>query len=140
MTLTKGDDYPPTFDEAAERIRIALDFMKAKGYGKVVLVSHSMGSRMAARFLEQHPKADLAAWVAIGASAALDYGKPKFPVMDLYGENDLPQVLQTAKQRAKGLGGNKKSVQVVAPKADHFFEGRDEQLVGLVKDYLDKTL
>lgn len=136
----KGDDYPPTFDEAAERIRIALDFMKAKGYGKVVLVSHSMGSRMAARFLEQHPKADLAAWVAIGASAALDYGKLKFPVMDLYGENDLPQVLQTAKQRAKGLGGNKKSVQVVAPKADHFFEGRDEQLVGLVKDYLDKTL
>lgn len=136
----KSDDYPPTFDEAAERIRIALDFMKAKGYGKVVLVTHSMGARMAARFLEKHPKADLAAWVAIGASAALDYGKLKFPVLDLYGENDLPQVLQSAKQRAKGLGGSKKSAQVVAPKADHFFEGRDEQLVGLVKDYLDKSL
>jgi alpha/beta superfamily hydrolase len=29
---------------------------------------------------------------------------------------------------------------VIAPKADHFFEGRDDQLVSLVKDYLDKTL
>lgn len=136
----KGEDYPATFDQAADRLKIALDFMKAKGYKKVVLVTHSMGCRMTARFLERNPKADVAAWVAIGAPAALNYGKLKFPILDLYGEHDLPQVLQAAKARAKGLGGNPKSAQAVAPKADHFFEGRDEQLVGLVKDYLDKAL
>lgn len=136
----KGEDYPPTFDEAADRIKMALEFMKAKGYKRVALVTHSMGCRMTARFFEKNPNADVAAWVAIGAPAALDYGKLKLPVLDLYGENDLPAVLQSAKARAKGLAGNKKSAQAVAPKADHFFEGRDDQLVGLVKDYLDKNL
>ncbi len=136
----KGDDYPPTFEEAADRIKTAVDFMRAKGYGKIVLVTHSMGSRMAARFFEKHPSADVAAWVAIGASAPLDYGKLKFPVLDLYGENDLPAVLQNAKARAKGLSGSDKSAQVVAPRADHFFEGKDDLLLGLVRDYLDRTL
>ena len=134
----KGDAYPPTFDEAAERIKVALDFMAAKGYKKIVLASHSMGSRMTAHFLQRHPEAAPAAWVVIGAPAALDYSKLKFPVLDLYGENDLPQVLKTASERARGLRG--KSAQIVAPKADHFFEGKDAQLLELVKTYLDKTL
>lgn len=136
----KGEDYPPTFDEAAARIKTAFDFMKAKGYKKIVLVTHSMGCRMTARYFEKNPGAAVAAWVAIGAPATLDYAKLKFPVMDLYGENDLPQVLEAAKSRAKGLKGNARSVQMVAPKADHFFEGRDAQLVGLVREFLDKTL
>ncbi|MEW5788257.1 MAG: alpha/beta fold hydrolase [Pseudomonadota bacterium] len=136
----KGEEYPATFGEAAERLKVALDFMKAKGYAKVVLVTHSMGSRMTAHFLEQNPKADVAAWVAIGAPAALNYAKLKFPVLDLYGENDLPAVLKAAKDRAIGLKRNPRSAQMVAPQADHFFEGRDAQLLELVKTYLDKTL
>ena len=136
----KGEDYPPTFDEAAERIQVALAFMKAKGYAKVALVTHSMGSRMTARFFERHPNAPVNAWVAIGASGPLDYHTLKFPILDLYGENDLPQVLQHAQARAKGLTGHARSTQTVAPKADHFFEGRDAQLLGLVQNYLDKAL
>ncbi|KAF0101915.1 MAG: hypothetical protein FD187_66 [bacterium] len=136
----KGDDYPPTFDEAAERIRVAVDFLRAKGYTKIVVVSHSLGSRMADRFFAKHPKAQVAAWVSIGASAALPYGKLPFPVLDLYGEYDLPGVLQTAKARGQSLAGKAKSSQVMAPKADHFFEGKDQLLLGLVRDYLDKNL
>lgn len=136
----KGEDYPPTFDEAAERIGVALKFMHAKGYTKIVVVSHSLGSRMADRFFAKYPKAQVAAWVSIGASAALEYGKLPFPVLDLYGEYDLPGVLQTAKARAQSLAGKAKSSQVMAPKADHFFEGKDKLLVDLVRDYLDKTL
>jgi alpha/beta superfamily hydrolase len=59
-------------------------------------------------------------------------------LLDLYGENDLPQVLQTAAERAKGLRG--KSAQKVAPKADHFFNGADAALVEAVRGYLDSTL
>ncbi|HNA30378.1 MAG TPA: alpha/beta fold hydrolase [Thiobacillaceae bacterium] len=136
----KGEDYPATFDEAAERLAHAVAFMKAKGYKKIVLVTHSMGCRMTARYLEKNPGADVAAWVAIGAPASLDYSKLKIPVFDLYGENDLPAVLEGVKARAKGLSGNKKSAQSMAPKADHFFEGKDEQLLVLVKDFLDKAL
>lgn len=136
----KGDEYPPTFDEAAARIQTAIDFMTAKGYSKIVLATHSLGSRMAAHYLQRNPNIKLAAWVAIGAPAALDYGKLKFPVLDLYGENDLPHVLNSAKARAKGLSGKPKSAQMVAPKADHFFNGKDSLLLDMVRGYLDKTL
>lgn len=134
----KGEDYPATFDEAAARLAQAVAFMEAKGYKKIALVSHSMGCRMTARYLEQNPNAPIQAWVAIGASEALDYSKLKFPVLDMYGENDLPQVLKAAAQRGKGLKG--KSAQVVVPKADHFFEGRDKVLLENVRGFLDKSL
>jgi len=134
----KGEDYPATFDEAAARIAQAVAFMEAKGYKKIALVSHSMGSRMTARYLEKTPDAPIQSWVAIGASEALDYSKLKFPVLDLYGENDLPQVLKAAAQRGKSLRG--KSTQIVVPKADHFFEGRDKALLENVRGFLDKVL
>ena len=134
----KGEDYPATFDEAAARIGQAVAFMKAKGYKKIALVTHSMGCRMTARYLEKTPNVPIDAWVAVGAAAPLDYRKLKFPVLDLYGENDLPQVLQAAGQRAKGLKG--KSAQVVVPKADHFFEGHEQALLENVRKYLDKSL
>ena len=88
------------------------------------------------RYLEQTPNAAIDAWVATGASDALDYSKLKFP--DLYGENDLPQVLAGAGQRAKGLPG--KSGQAVVPKADHFCEGRDNELPEYARGFLDKSL
>ncbi len=136
----KGDEYPPTFDEAAERIHQAVAFLKAKGYAKVALVSHSLGSRMAAHYLKKHTDAPVAAWVSIGPSVALDYGRVKFPVLDLYGENDLPAVLNTAKQRAAELRGKPKSMQKMTPKSDHFFNGHEAALVKTVREYLDQAL
>jgi pimeloyl-ACP methyl ester carboxylesterase len=134
----KGEEYPATFDEAAARLAQAVAFMEAKGYQKIALVTHSLGCRMTARYLELNPKAPISAWVAIGASGPLNYSKLKFPVLDLYGENDLPQVLKAAGARAKGLKG--KSAQVVVPKADHFFEGHDAPLLENVRGFLDKSL
>ena len=134
----KFEDYPPTFDEAAERITRAVAFMQAHGYTKIVLETHSLGCSMAARYLERSPNAPIAAWVAIGASGALDYSKLKFPVLDLVGENDLPLVIEGASARARGLHG--KSRQVVVPGADHFFDGRDDALLENVRRFLNQSL
>jgi len=79
------------------------------------------------RYLEQTPNAAIDAWVATGASDALDYSKLKFP--DLYGENDLPQVLAGAGQRAKGLPG--KSGQVVVPQGGPFLRRPRQRVAGL---------
>jgi predicted alpha/beta-fold hydrolase len=40
------EEYPPTFGEAGERLKVAVEFLRAKGYKKIAIVSHSMGSRM----------------------------------------------------------------------------------------------
>lgn len=134
----KGEDYGPVFPEAVERLKVSVDFLAAKGYDRIVLVTHSLGTRMAARYLEKYPDAPVAAWVAIGSSEALDYSRLRMPVLDLYGENDLPGVLSTAKKRAAGLRG--RSAQVVSPKADHFFNGREAQLLGHVREFLARAL
>lgn len=133
------DAYPATFDEAAARLRAAADFLKAKGYGKIAVVSHSMGARMSLHYLMRNPDAAVKAWVAIGMSGGEGYGKVRVPVLDLYGDNDLPGVLQNAAKRAASFKV-KGSQQVVAQHADHFFNNRDAELVKTVKDYLDKTL
>lgn len=135
----KSEDYPPTFDEAAERIKLAVAYMRAQGYAKVVVVAHSLGTRMSHHYLSKTTDTPVAAWVAIGTPAALDMTRLKMPVLDLYGQNDLPQVVKNAGKRAAGLK-QKGSTQIVVPGADHFFEGKDSALLEQVRGWLDKTL
>lgn len=135
----RGDAYPPTFPEAAERLKRAVAWLKAKGYPKVGIVSHSLGSRMSYVYLNGAGGREVAAWVSIGSPGAEDWSRLRLPVFDLYGENDLPAVLQNAGKRGKALR-HPKSAQAKVAGADHFFEGQDAALIEHVRAYLDKTL
>lgn len=135
----RGDAYPPTFPDATERLKRAVAWLKAKGEKKVAIVSHSLGSRMTYVYLNGAGGREVAAWVSIGSPGAEDWSKLRLPVLDLYGENDLPAVLDNAGKRSKALK-NPKSAQIKAAGADHFFEGQDAALLEYVRDYLDKTL
>jgi pimeloyl-ACP methyl ester carboxylesterase len=136
----KPQDYPPTFGEAGERLKVAVEFLRAKGYKKIAIVSHSLGSRMTYSYLSRDPIAPVNAWVCIGWGGEDDFSQIKFPVLDLYGENDLPAVLTGAKRRAASIKDLKRSQQIMAPKTDHFFNGHQAELVKYVKDFLDKSL
>lgn len=136
----KAEDYPPTYPEAAARLEQAVAYLKAKGYKKLAIVSHSMGSRMSLYYLSHAQGHPVDAWVAIGMGGEGSYAGLGIPILDLYGENDLPPVLQGAGKRAESLEGATGSAQIVASGADHFFTDRDEELVKIVKDYLGKAL
>ncbi len=135
----RPEDYPPTFAESAERLRLAVAFLKDRGYARVAVVSHSLGTWMTYDYLSHVADSPVAAWVAIGAPNPFDLSKLKLPILDLYGQNDLPRVVQGAKQRAQGLK-QKGSMQVMAPGADHFFAGQDAALREQVRGWLDQTL
>jgi len=135
-----ADDYRSTFDEAAERLKITVDFLQAKGYKKIAIVSHSMGSRMTHAYLTREPSASIRAWVCIGLGGEDDFRHMTLSVLDLYGENDLPAVLQGAQKRAASIKDLPQSQQVMAPQADHFFDNQQTELVRYVKDFLDKAL
>ncbi len=137
-SAAKASAYPATFPEAVQRLQLAVDFLKAKGYRKIAIVSHSVGSRMSDAYMTAKPDPDVKAWVAIGMLTAADYRKVKVPVLDLYGENDLPDVLKGAAARKAGLQTKPGSEQIVAPHADHFFTDRDALLVDSVTHYLDQ--
>lgn len=135
----KGEAYPPTFPEAARRLKEAVGFLKAKGYSKIAIVSHSLGCRMSYAYLSSKRGGDVNAWVAIGTPGNENWSGLSLPILDLYGANDLPQVLKNAPTRARGLK-QPGSAQVKVEAADHFFEGRDAALLEQVKTFLDKTL
>jgi len=62
------------------------------------------------------------------------------PVLDLYGENDLPAVLQGAQRRAASIKDVSRSQQIMVPQSDHFFTNQRAELVRYVRDFLDKAL
>ena len=134
----QGEAYPPTFPEAAERIAEAVEFLKAKGYARIAIVSHSMGSRMSRVYLAGKPDSAVKSWASLGISQD-DYQAVKLPVLDLYGDNDLPAVLANAAKRKQTLPAGP-SKQVVVGHADHFFTGREGEMVDAVASFLGETL
>ena len=137
----RGDKYAPLFPEAAERLAVAVDFLRGKGLKKVAIVSHSFGSRMTNYFLNHAGGTRIDAWVAIGLSGEFtDPATFKAPVFDLYGEKDFPAVLDHAAERAAAIRGIRGSGQMQVAAADHYFAGMENDLVKHVKHFLDRRL
>jgi pimeloyl-ACP methyl ester carboxylesterase len=138
----KADAYPPLFPDAAERLHAAVAFLKTKGHRKIAIASHSMGARMTNFFLVGTPDHGVAAWIAVGIvpSEFAEPGKLRLPVLDLYGEHDLPQVLKNADSRAAVLKTLKGSAQVEIAGADHYFAGHEGDLVKQVRQFLDRRM
>lgn len=129
-------EYPALFSDAAERLKIAVTFLKRKGYQRVVIVSHSNGSRMSRVYMANNPS-EVTAWAALSLTQGDTYEGINTPVLDLYGENDLSHVLNAAHQRKRSLHENKLSKQILIPSANHFFSDKEEEMVQAVKIFLD---
>jgi len=137
----RGDKYPPLYPEAAERLTAAVAFLRGKGLERVAIVSHSLGARMTNYFVNHVPDAKLDAWVAVGISGTFTEPQTfRFPVLDLYGERDLPAVLENAEKRAAALQKIRGSAQIQVAGADHFFNGHETDLTRQVRQFLDARL
>ena len=133
----KAEAYPPTFPEAVERLKLAVAYLKAKGYKRIAIVSHSMGMRMSYAYMKSNPP-DVSAWAALGMpDPAISYAGIKVPVLDLDGANDLPQVLAGAAKRKASLQGKPGSKQILIPNSDHFYTDHEDAMVKAVTEFLD---
>ena len=132
-----SDHYEPLFANAAERIANSAAWARNKGYRDLVLVSHSLGSRMSNAYFDRTPAPDFRAWTALGTRSALLVevrAAPRVPVLDVYGERDLDPVLKNAPAReriARASGGRQQRI----AGADHFYAGREAELVSLIADH-----
>ena len=137
----RADRYEPVYPEAAERLAAAVRFLREKGHGRVAIVSHSLGARMANHFLENAREPNVDAWVSIGMLGLYTgTGGLKLPVLDIYGERDFPAVRDNAQARAESLRRIRGSAQIEVPGADHFFTGQEADLVRTIKLFLDQQL
>jgi alpha/beta superfamily hydrolase len=131
--------YPVLFWEADARFAAALTFLRRKKYGKVVLLSHSMGSRMANHYIAAHPQVPLAGWISLSISSGefAPMKRLKFPVYDVYAEKDLDPVLAGVEKRAAAIKRVRGSSQTMVFGTDHFFAKKEKELAALVRLLLE---
>lgn len=141
-------DYAPLYDEVAPRIDAAIKYLQDHGSKDIVLIGHSQGSAMTAYYLSTS-KQEVKGFVAIGIAAFADdprmnsiksLEKITVPVLDLYGDEDLENILASVKLRAAAAkkAGNKNYTQIKI-KGNHFFDGQEDALVETVAEWLEKT-
>jgi pimeloyl-ACP methyl ester carboxylesterase len=132
-----AEDYPVLFPEAAARIQAGAAWLAEKGHRRTVLLSHSLGSRMANAYLERAATVPFAAWVSLGITSAYGgFGKFHAPIMDVYGENDFPAVLQAIPGRHQAIDRLPGSLQLMVPGADHYYTGRESELARAVAGFI----
>lgn len=139
-------EYAPLMAEVDPRIDAGIRFLKAKGVQQIVIAGHSLGATMAVHYLAGGAR-NVAAFVAVAMGghadeprmdAVLFLRQIHLPVLDLYGSNDLPQVVKTVEQRAAAAraAGNTAYRQIRVEGADHFFDGKNDALLNAVSDWL----
>lgn len=131
------DYFPALFPDAAGRIRAASRALLDRGHAKIVLLSHSMGSWMSNVYYEETADAPFAAWVCMGLTGGFGgMANVRVPVLDVYGENDLPQVTRADWRRRFTLGSIAGSQQVRIAGADHHFTGREKELAAAIGAFI----
>ena len=140
------DDYAPLFPGVIPRIDAAVAYLQAQGNQKIVLVAHSLGSLMTSFYLsEKHP--DLVkGFVAIGMSGGAKHAvmdslqtlkSVNLPVLDLFGSDDLPEVLAHKKTKPQAAL-SKYFDQVEVEGANHFFDDHNDELINAISNWVDK--
>ena len=136
----KLGDYLPIFPEADERFSLAIEWLHAKGAANVAIVSHSLGATMANHYLINTRDPGVDAWVFISIINGLeDMFRIKVPVLDVFGTADWEVTRYGAGERQAQIARIADSQQVIVAGAQHFYEGKREELARVTVAFLDRV-
>ncbi|MBO0612266.1 MAG: hypothetical protein RL122_145 [Pseudomonadota bacterium] len=132
-------DYIHLLGNADQRIDAGITLLQQKGINNVVLAAHSCGAQMAMHWLGTKGDSTIRAYVGMGMGEVLPLDTVKVPVLDVYGEKDLPAAISYApeRQRLMQKAGNTHSKQMVLPEADHNFKDKGDALNAVVTTWLN---
>lgn len=140
--------YAPLLDEVSVRIKAAIDYLKDNGQREIVIAAHSMGATMTMRYTQDVADPAILGLVLIGMQGGsetvydntLALKNIRIPVLDLYGSEDLPEVLDYTERKASASAENKAFQQIEVEGANHFFDGFDDELVDTVAKWLQDNI
>lgn len=136
----KLGDYLTIFPDSDERFSLAIKWLRTHGARNVAIVSHSLGSTMANHYLINAPDAPADAWVFISIINGLeDMFRIKIPVLDVFGSDDWEVTRFGAGERKAQILKIANSQQVVVAGAQHFFEGKRNELTRDVVVFLNRV-
>lgn len=124
-------EYAELMPLASQRIAAAASWLQQQGYRDLVLVSHSLGSRMADTYFAGRTVTPFWAWASLGivGGSYTSAGLPRnLAILDAYGSADFEDVVKLAGARAAALPRDR-SRQVRIDGADHFYAGREADLL-----------
>jgi pimeloyl-ACP methyl ester carboxylesterase len=133
------EDYDAIIPQAAERIAVAVAWLKRRGVERIAIVAHSLGVAMSNAYLGSAGAEKIDAWVVIGMGVGFD-AAPRQPVLDVEAQSDFPQVRESARLRAVNLPRDSCSRHVVIADTDHYMENRQKELVAAIVPFLDRAL
>ena len=137
----KIGDYLPMFSDSTERFALAAQWLRAKGFKQVAIVSHSLGATMANQYLITTPNPAVDAWVFISIINGLeDMFRIKVPVLDVYGTLDWQVTRYGGEERRTQILKVPGSEQVVIQGAEHFFERQTDELTRVIASFLGRVL
>lgn len=131
-----SDGYVSLFVDADNRINSAVNYLTAKNLESNVLIAHSLGSVMSTHYLANNINS-FKRYVGIGMpKTAIKYlSNIDIPVLDLYGNEDIPSVMQGIQGKQQASMHNSSYRQIMV-NADHFFNDKDDLLVSEVNAWL----
>lgn len=144
-----ADDYGGTVPEAMHRIESGVEFLRAQDYSCVVLAGYGFGASQALAWLAERGQADGLITIGILAREFLQpavdlpslLARVDIPMLDIYGRNDFPAVVNRAHERRIAVIEQEGSSyeQRVIDGADHYFTDREQKLLDVVADWLEAT-
>jgi pimeloyl-ACP methyl ester carboxylesterase len=133
-----GAEYRQLFPLAAERIAAGVRFLNDKGFARVAIVSHAMGSGMTYEYLRRRPEAPVAAWAALSFYGVFeDVARAPYPILDLYGGSDYRGIRGPAAERKRILDTIPGSRQLAAGDGGRFLAGGERTVIREVQQFLD---
>jgi pimeloyl-ACP methyl ester carboxylesterase len=127
---------------AIEQLRAAVTFLQAKSGGRIAIAAYDRAANIANDYLTQVADNGIAAWACISVSGGdlRDAAKLRVPTLDLYGENDTPQIRDKADARAAIIRKIRGSAQIELAGADHQYINQESAMATAVRQFLDQRL
>ncbi len=132
----ESHEYMPLLNDSDLRLKATLDYLSSEGMEPNLLVAHSLGTVMSTHYLANHEH-PFKRFIGIGMPGTNDkyLSDIRIPVLDLYGNQDIPSVLDSVKLRAGAASNNGKYHQLEV-EADHFFNDKEDLLIDSVNTWL----
>lgn len=135
-------EYEGDFPEAYNEIDRAVTFLKQKGVVRIILIAHSLGSRMATSYLAMNPQKDIQAFVGVGmlnnGGAPFDclanLRQTRLPVLDIWGESGKARDNIYGLERKILL--SPRYAQIVISGGDHALSEHEDELVEAVVGWI----
>ena len=140
-------DYYSLFPEAKNRLAAAIEFAKNEKAEKIAIVGYGLGSLMATYALSETKNEAVTALVTISlpvpettentAQTLQFIPKISQPMLDIFAENDMPDVVRSARDKAVAGKINPHYRQVQIDHEGHFFLHDDGVLVKRIYSWLN---